>query len=396
MKKIISFISLAFIFSTMFGCSNPKPLEKITLETLNGSGTDENPYHLVVVKGETNTLNLITTPTNYIGDLKAYEAEPTEIGYLELLEDSFHGLDINLTNTTLSFKALAFGTYYIKVQSGLIYTIIQVDVERGEVNYQNTLKVLAIGNSFSEDGLEYLYKIAHDYGVKDIVIGNMCIDGASLETHVSSYENNYYNYKYKKNNSDNWEISTGKALLFGLQDEDWDIIAIQQVSGSSGRPLTYEPYLGKLITFVNENKTNPWAKVYWHMTWAYQNDSTHKDFPLYNKNQMTMYEAIINTTQTLISTNALISGIIPAGTTIQNLRTSYLGDTLTNDGYHLHLPKGRYAAAMTWFKYITNLSIENITYRPLGLNELDLANIKEAVNNAINNPFIVTNSTYTS
>ena len=84
----------------------------------------------------------------------------------------------------------------------------------------------------------------------------------------------------------------------------------------------------------------------------------------------------------------------PTGTTIQNLRTSYIGDNLTVDGYHLSIDKGRFAAALTWFSKITGLPIDGITYKPDGVTEQDLLNIKAAVNNAIASPYTVTNSSF--
>ena len=65
------------------------------------------------------------------------------------------------------------------------------------------------------------------------------------------------------------------------------------------------------------------------MTWAYQADSTHSGFNNYGKDQMTMYNAIVNAAQTKIVTNDNIEIIIPVGTAVQNVRTSYIGDTLT-------------------------------------------------------------------
>jgi len=51
---------------------------------------------------------------------------------------------------------------------------------------QAVLKVLAIGNSFSEDAIEnYLYDLAKTSN-KKMVIGNLYIGGASLELHVKN------------------------------------------------------------------------------------------------------------------------------------------------------------------------------------------------------------------
>jgi len=52
---------------------------------------------------------------------------------------------------------------------------------------------------------------------------------------------------------------------------------------------------------------------------------------------MTMYKAIISATKTKILTNSNFTKVIPNGTAIQNMRTSFVGDTLTRDGYHLRI-----------------------------------------------------------
>src|SRR5690606_42016135 len=52
------------------------------------------------------------------------------------------------------------------------------------------IRILAIGNSFSEDEIEsHLYELAKVSG-KTVIIGNHYIGGASLEFHKSNIENN--------------------------------------------------------------------------------------------------------------------------------------------------------------------------------------------------------------
>ena len=134
------------------------------------------------------------------------------------------------------------------------------------------------------------------------------------------------------------------------------------------------------------------------MTWAYQGNSTHADFSKYGNNQMTMYSAIINTVKEKIKTNTSIDGILPCGTAIQNLRTSYLGDTLTRDGYHLSYTTGRFAAGLTWFRTLTGLSIDELDFSNVAGLEFVAADwemLKESVNNAYLNPYEVTQSQYT-
>ena len=88
---------------------------------------------------------------------------------------------------------------------------------------------------------------------------------------------------------------------------------------------------------------------------------------------------------------------MPVGTTIQNLRTSYLGDTLNRDGLHLSHGIGRYAAALTWYSVITGNSIDDITFVPSDYPEIaeNMLAIKDAVNKALANPYEVTQSAYT-
>ena len=58
------------------------------------------------------------------------------------------------------------------------------------------IKILTIGNSFSEDAVEqHLHDIAKADGVK-VIIGNMYIGGCSLERHLNNAKDNKAAYKY--------------------------------------------------------------------------------------------------------------------------------------------------------------------------------------------------------
>ena len=46
------------------------------------------------------------------------------------------------------------------------------------------MKILAIGNSFSTDCMQYLYDIARSGGVEEIVLGNLYYGGCSLAQHL--------------------------------------------------------------------------------------------------------------------------------------------------------------------------------------------------------------------
>lgn len=289
------------------------------------------------------------------------------------------------------------------------FSALAADTELPVWPKNETLKVLAIGNSFSEDAMRWMYDIAEDCGAEDVVFANMYIGGCSLERHVSNIQNDAKAYDYQKisketggqwthtggGGADSWSISQG------LQAEDWDYITIQQVSGYSGDPASFKngntDYIDEMVNYIR--KYNTTAKIGYHMTWAYQQDSNHGDFGKYNKDQMTMYNAILSTVQnTVLAEHPEIDFVIPAGTTIQNLRTSFLGDTLTRDGYHMSYNLGRYAVGLTWILKIAGWSIDDVTFTPSSAEvpASYLPMIKEAVKNAVADPWEVTRSTYLS
>lgn len=366
--------------------------QSLVISELAGEGTKTLPYTLEIKEEELIQFTISVLPMDYQGVLSF------SLGLW--IDDQFVSTDLPIldlsgsTAKVLKLKANQVGNIWIRISVDQdIERYVQVTVKPW-VDFTQSLKILAIGNSFSEDAMNLLYKIAANAGIPNIVIGNLYIGGSALDTHVTKYNYMLPDYIYYKNTNDNWTSRNGSNIMYGILDEDWDIITIQQVSGKSGLPDTYDPYLGALIQIVMDNKTNPNARIYWHMTWAYQQNSTHGDFRHYGHDQMTMYEAIIQTAQEKIVPRPEIKGLIPAGTAIQNLRTSHLGDTLTRDGYHLSLTKGRYAAALTWFAYITPFDIDEITYKPADVSEKDFLAIKEAVKNAILSPFEITESIY--
>ena len=249
----------------------------------------------------------------------------------------------------------------------------------------------------------YLYNVLKNLGVEKIVLGNLYIGGCSLDTHWENIQNDAKAYTFYYNYTGKW-LSSTQSVKYGLEFKDWDVITIQQVSQNSGLPATYTN-LQNILDYINEHKTNKDAKVYWHMTWAYQGNSTHSGFAYYGNNQEKMYNAITSTASTLVENYKGLDGVIPAGTAIQNLRTSYIGDTLTRDGYHLSYISastapggylGRYTCSLTWAAYILGIDISDFDWyieKYTGMKEA-LPAVKEAVMNAIEHPFEVTQSSY--
>ena len=62
------------------------------------------------------------------------------------------------------------------------------------------IKILAIGNSFSLDAIEYLYEILLDSGVENVTIGVLYRGGCSIEQHVKNAKNDTADYNYYRLN----------------------------------------------------------------------------------------------------------------------------------------------------------------------------------------------------
>ena len=266
--------------------------------------------------------------------------------------------------------------------------------ENDRPNYSSSLKVLAIGNSFSEDGMKYLWHIANEYSIEEVVVAILFIGGSSLDMHWNNIENNASVYTYQKITNGKWVFEDDYTINDGLNDEEWDIISLQQVSGNSGFYNTIKEPMEKIIKYIKENDSNDKLEIVYHMTWAYESTSTHSDFIKYNNDQEEMYKSIIETTKNNIENNDNINLVIPTGTAIQNARTSFVGDTLTRDGFHLSYDLGRLTTAYTWFKALTGFKIDDLQYKPDFMYTKLVEIAKESAENSIKEPYKVTKSKY--
>lgn len=225
-----------------------------------------------------------------------------------------------------------------------------------EKTSDDTIKILTIGNSFSQDMDYYLYDIAKSAGV-NIIVGNLYNSGCSLERHWTYASNNDKAYSYYKWKNDEMTKTENVTLKEAVLDERWDYITFQQSSANSGMYATYQPYLNKMLSYVKKIARNQDVKFALNMTWAYASISTNDGFFNYHYNQNTMYNAIINSYKYALE-DSKINIIVPCGTAIQNARTNkYLtkvGKELTSDGYHLDTGIGRYIAGLTMFNTIIN------------------------------------------
>ena len=270
-----------------------------------------------------------------------------------------------------------------------------------------TLKMLCLTSSFGIDITELLCNVALEQGATDVCIGRLYSSGCRLNNHWSKAMNPEETYEvYYKSSTGVWERHENTPLMQALKEEDWDIIYIQQGANPAALPETYEDYIAQLVAFLDEHKTNPNARYVWNLTWAYQGNSTKEVFvERFHSDQMEMYNALLDTLREKVLILDCFSVVIPTGTAIQNARTSYFGDNLCKDTFHLNnLGKviGAYTAwsALTG-KTVTEVKLPNpISTRDLRQPEVNLTDedrkvVLESVHNAIARPMEITQSQYT-
>lgn len=259
--------------------------------------------------------------------------------------------------------------------------------QRREVH--QPLRVLCIGNSFSIDAVEQnLAQLADERGV-EMVIANMYIGGCSLERHARNirYDSAVYSCRlirktYDRGTCGAYErtVLDSIAIAEVMSWADWDVITMQQASHYSGQWSTYEPWLTELIDSVRQHMS-PNAKLYWYMTWAYQQDATHPAFiPNYNGDQAYMYDEIAGCNRQVLRRHRF-DGFIPGGAAVQMARQTKLGDTLCRDGYHLSHTCGRYLMACLWLEVLTGRSALGCRYMPEGMTAEERMIIQQVAHN---------------
>ena len=216
------------------------------------------------------------------------------------------------------------------------------------------MKVLAIGNSFSEDAMRYQHGIAESNGCKLTVV-NLMIGGCSLERHRQNMQSGEAAYTLEKNGE-----STGRkiSLADALSLESWDVITLQQVSHFSFRAETYHPFLEELYSFVKEKC--PKATVLMHQTWAYEDGSE----ALLSRSPYASFEAMLDDVLRTYRDAAKGIGVayIPSGELLGKLYD--LGvSPLHRDGFHASLGIGRYAIGLLWYRALTGNSVLGNSFR---------------------------------
>lgn len=251
------------------------------------------------------------------------------------------------------------------------------------VNFQKAdLKVLDIGNSYTQDAQTYLPQIIQASGIgTDFSLYRAFRPNGSFKTWVDCWndaDDETYNVAFCAGTqiggiSGNGYNNDGTLFRKALQTVKWDIILIHQVSTYSNDYSLWEGhgaggYLQELIRLIRI--TNPQATIGYLMTHSYRGSYWANS----EGSSLLRWKNITEATKQL-KLEYDIDFIIPYGTAVQNLRASSLNDSyeFSEDGTHMGAGLGDYVAGCCYFESLLapryGVSVLGNTFRITNLSE---------------------------
>ena len=201
-------------------------------------------------------------------------------------------------------------------------------------------KILAIGNSYSQDAMHYLPALCELSGT-DARICALYIGGCRLSLHHEHMNADYKAYKPLFDT----QLSGSVSIREALEADEWDVVTFQQQSSSSTRYATFQPYLNDLSAYVRSFRPN--AKQYMHQTWAYQTGSKmiiETGFKTYED----MFSRIRESYEKAVK-DINADGIIRSGEALLLLKDSGV-PYIHRDCYHAQIGVSRLLLACLWYE----------------------------------------------
>jgi len=272
------------------------------------------------------------------------------------------------------------------------------------------LKVLMIGNSFSQCVGKYLPQIVNSVPGHKLELTGAFIGGCPLERHANNLKQAEENPEFKPYSIAFWNSDPGAKKVKTvkgnvndlLKNHRYDIITIQQHSGRSWNYQTYQPFADELVAYIR--KYQPQAEIVIQQTWAYRCDA-----PLLQPNpqakwefdQNGMFERLRDAYRQLAEKYRF--RVIPTGSAVQKFRQrtpvkfqpsgenfeypnlpSSEGDVvgrafwkedpktgqkrLHYDRHHLN-PNGQYLQACLWFAFLYGEKVDKIAFVPADMDK---------------------------
>lgn len=243
----------------------------------------------------------------------------------------------------------ALAHYVAPLSKPAVIDSLKLNTDIYRQHHDTPLKILAIGNSFTENATTYIPWLTDRLIPDSVCLARLTRSGCSLSQHWASHVADTPDYNLNYTVGDKWQLSEIKTIDGALDIFDWDIIVIQQASGESGRYVTYQPYLDNLLLLFHN--TNPSARLAWHCTWPYRDGTTHPYFKDYGNDPLTMYNGILDACGRIADSFDIV---IPSATLIWEMRKAYpeVENQFSADGYHISDPLALFALSTIWYEYL--------------------------------------------
>lgn len=256
-----------------------------------------------------------------------------------------------------------------------------------------TLRLFAVGNSFSNNATRFLPDLAKAGG-HELIMGRAQTGGCSFERHWKAVE-----AFLADPNDPKGKIYGGKSLFENISQGTWDAITIQQYSLHSPDYATYQPYASRLHAHLR--KLQPDAEIVVHQTWAYRRDAARfgqvgggknatSDREMWEKSRAAYWQLAKDIGARVIPTGDAFwrvvsdpkwgyqvdrefdakSAVHPALPNQTNsLHVGYRWSPqqkLTMDANHANVA-GEYLGALVWYAFLFNESPEKLSFVPAGI-----------------------------
>ena len=437
-SSLVAGVVLASSSKNIFAVHGDNSPYQLTLNSNNRLYTSSNPSESTISSTVNTSLNNPISISGY--NIKSYNDGWQTIlpnGYIfnDLTNDVNHNRISGITSIQYEGNgSLSFHYGYTLDNSSILYSIettltagleyildegerpsyfylknnnsFEINIQTLKIKYtcteqsypRNNLNILMIGNSFADDTIYYAKNIANAYGI-NLNIYNSYIGGCTVDKHYANLTSNSGNTEYSMRSTDEngWVYNNGMTLTQIINSHTWDVVTFQQASAEIGRPTSY----GNLSNLVSEVRslTGTNTRNYWYQTWAYDHDymDFYDYYSYFNNDQDAMFAAINTCYQNQVAPLGLFEKTVFAGTAVQNLRTSYMGDTFTRDGKHMSSVHGRYLLGLNFISNVLNIDLDlcPCSYVAPEISESFIAPAYESVRNARNHPYVATQSIYT-
>lgn len=226
------------------------------------------------------------------------------------------------------------------------YGTLDDDIENDVCYFNNppypadadTLRILAIGNSFTSDATTYIDDLVKASGIDE---GRVCLyevtkGGASFNTWIDIYHDGTAVTLQRKAGKVSMAV---QGTLAQVLNQPWNVIVVQQVSNMSYIWSSYVS-LKEYVEIITSSCPNQKVCLAFQLTWSHKPD----EMPYVLQGNIACCQKM--------SQRYGIDVIIPTGTAIQLARGTSLNDEayMTRDHWHLHQGMACYIASCTWFE----------------------------------------------